>query len=82
MLILGIVVLGLVGFDRMPWEMMPEVDFPYITVVVAYPGAARSIGTGRDEGEREGEPGEDGGLSHRVRPRAKVRRSEAPSRPL
>ncbi|NLO73139.1 MAG: efflux RND transporter permease subunit [candidate division WS1 bacterium] len=40
MIILGIMVLGLVGLQRMPWDFFPEVDFPYIFVTVPYPGAA------------------------------------------
>ncbi|MFP4249326.1 MAG: efflux RND transporter permease subunit [Armatimonadota bacterium] len=39
MFVLGLVVLGLVGFDRMPWEESPDVDFPFVTVIVNYPGA-------------------------------------------
>ncbi len=39
MFVLGLVVLGLVGFDRMPWEQDPDVDFPFVTVIVTYPGA-------------------------------------------
>ncbi len=39
MFILGFIVLGLVGFDRIPWELAPDIEFPFVTVVVAYPGA-------------------------------------------
>ena len=39
MAILGIMVLGMVGFNRMPWDQFPKVDFPYIFVAVPYPGA-------------------------------------------
>ncbi len=47
MVVLGLVVLGLVGLGNMPWEMDPDVDFPFVTVVVTYPGA------GPDEIEEE-----------------------------
>ncbi|MBD3291914.1 MAG: hypothetical protein GF393_03255, partial [Armatimonadia bacterium] len=47
MVVIGLVVLGLVGLSGMPWEMDPEVDFPFVTVVVTYPGA------GPDEIEEE-----------------------------
>ncbi len=39
MFVLGLVVMGLVGLSRMPWEQNPDVDFPFVTVVVTYPGA-------------------------------------------
>lgn len=34
-----LVVLGLVGLSRMPWELFPKIDVPVVTVVVPYPGA-------------------------------------------
>jgi len=39
MLIGILLVLGLVGLSRMPWELFPDIDVPVVTVVVAYPGA-------------------------------------------
>ncbi len=39
MIILGIMVLGLVGYSRMPWDQFPKVDFPYLFITVPYPGA-------------------------------------------
>jgi HAE1 family hydrophobic/amphiphilic exporter-1 len=39
MIILGIMVLGLVGYSRMPWDRFPKVDLPYLFVTVPYPGA-------------------------------------------
>ncbi|MGC4044453.1 MAG: efflux RND transporter permease subunit [Armatimonas sp.] len=39
MLIGALIVLGLQGLKKMPAEQSPRVDFPYITVVTAYPGA-------------------------------------------
>ena len=40
MLTLGWVVLGLLGFSRLGTDLFPEVKFPFVTVVVPYPGAA------------------------------------------
>lgn len=39
MVILALVVLGYVGLSRMPWDLNPKVDFPFVTVTVPYPGA-------------------------------------------
>jgi HAE1 family hydrophobic/amphiphilic exporter-1 len=39
MVILGIMVLGFVGYSRMPWDQFPKIDFPYIFVNIPYPGA-------------------------------------------
>ncbi len=39
MLIGALIVLGLQGLKKMPAEKDPKVDFPFITVVTAYPGA-------------------------------------------
>ncbi|MFW6437554.1 MAG: efflux RND transporter permease subunit, partial [Armatimonadota bacterium] len=47
MVVLAAIVLGLVGLSGMPWEMEPDVDFPFVTVIVTYPGA------GPDEIEEE-----------------------------
>lgn len=40
MFILGLVVLGLTGLSRMPWDLNPKVDIPIVTVSVPYPGAS------------------------------------------
>ncbi len=47
MVVLAAIVLGLVGLSGMPWEMDPDVDFPFVTVIATYPGA------GPDEIEEE-----------------------------
>ncbi len=39
MIILGIMVLGLVGYSRMPWDQFPKIDFPYIFINIPYTGA-------------------------------------------
>ncbi|HEY3396555.1 MAG TPA: efflux RND transporter permease subunit [Armatimonadota bacterium] len=39
MVILGIMLMGLVGYTRMPWDQFPKVDFPYIFITMPYPGA-------------------------------------------
>lgn len=39
MIILGLMVLGLVGYSGMPWDQFPQVDFPYLFITVPYPGA-------------------------------------------
>lgn len=40
MFILGLLILGLVGLSRMPWDLQPKVDFPMVTVTIPYPGAS------------------------------------------
>ena len=40
MMILGLVVLGFRGFTLMQVERYPKVDFPFISVVVVFPGAS------------------------------------------
>lgn len=40
MVMLAIVVFGIFSFQRLPIEQMPDVDFPVVAVVVAYPGAS------------------------------------------
>ena len=42
MLILALVVLGLQGYTRMPAELNPKVDFPYVSVFTTYNGAGPS----------------------------------------
>ncbi len=39
MIILAVVLFGLVSFLRLPVDMMPEMDLPYVTVMCLYPGA-------------------------------------------
>ncbi len=39
MLISALMVLGLVSYSRLPVELFPNVDFPFVSVTVAYPGA-------------------------------------------
>lgn len=39
MIILGLMLLGLVGLSRMPWDLNPKVDIPIVSVTVPYPGA-------------------------------------------
>lgn len=40
MFILGLVIMGLVGLSKMPWDLQPKVDFPMVSVMVPYPGAS------------------------------------------
>ncbi|MBW7922694.1 MAG: efflux RND transporter permease subunit [Rubellimicrobium sp.] len=40
MVMVAILVFGLFSFSRLPIEQMPNVDFPVVAVVVAYPGAS------------------------------------------
>ena len=42
MVILALLVMGYVGLSRMPWDINPNVDIPYISVTVPYPGAGPS----------------------------------------
>jgi len=39
MLVSALVVLGLVSYSRLPVELFPSIDFPFVSVTVAYPGA-------------------------------------------
>ena len=39
MFVAGMMVMGLVGLGGMPWELMPDVDLPIVSIVVPYPGA-------------------------------------------
>ena len=39
MLIVGLIVLGLEGLSRMPWDLNPDIDIPVVSVTVPYPGA-------------------------------------------
>ncbi|NAZ36176.1 efflux RND transporter permease subunit [Rubellimicrobium sp. CFH 75288] len=40
MVMLAITIFGLVSYSRLPIEQFPDVDFPVVAVVVAYPGAS------------------------------------------
>ncbi len=40
MIVLSIITLGLIGYGTLPWDLMPNVDFPNISVTVIYPGAS------------------------------------------
>src|SRR3989338_4951520 len=40
MLTLGLIVIGIVSFMRMPQELFPPINFPQITIVTEYPNAA------------------------------------------
>ena len=40
MLIISLVVLGLVSFGRLGVDLFPEVEFPYVSVTTALPGAS------------------------------------------
>lgn len=39
MLIMALIVLGLQGYGKMPAELQPRVDFPFVSVFTTYPGA-------------------------------------------
>ena len=39
MVIMALLVLGFISYGRMPVELMPNVQFPFVTVITAYPGA-------------------------------------------
>lgn len=40
MVMLAMMVVGLFSYSRLPIEQLPDVDFPVVAVVVAYPGAS------------------------------------------
>jgi HAE1 family hydrophobic/amphiphilic exporter-1 len=40
MMVLSIITVGIVGFSRLAWDLMPNVEFPMLTVTVIYPGAS------------------------------------------
>ena len=40
MVMVAIMVFGIFSFQRLPIEQFPDIDFPVVAVVVAYPGAA------------------------------------------
>lgn len=39
MMIIGLLVLGLVSYNQMNVDLMPDVDFPFVVITTAYPGA-------------------------------------------
>lgn len=39
MVVLALVVLGLVSMSRVPVDLYPDIEFPWVTVVASYPGA-------------------------------------------
>src|ERR1700689_2941606 len=43
MLMLGLIVFGWIGFQRMGISMLPDVDFPLVTVTVSLEGAAPEV---------------------------------------
>jgi HAE1 family hydrophobic/amphiphilic exporter-1 len=40
MMVLSIITLGILGFNNLAWDLMPNVEFPSITTTVIYPGAS------------------------------------------
>jgi HAE1 family hydrophobic/amphiphilic exporter-1 len=40
MFIIALLILGLTGLKRMPWDLNPKVDFPMVSVTIPYPGAS------------------------------------------
>lgn len=40
MFIVALVIMGLVGLSKMPWDLNPQVDFPMVSVTIPYPGAS------------------------------------------
>ncbi|MCB0179927.1 MAG: efflux RND transporter permease subunit, partial [Anaerolineae bacterium] len=40
MAILGLVLMGYIGYTYLNVDRMPKVDIPYVTVAVVYPGAS------------------------------------------
>ncbi len=40
MIIVSIITLGIVGYSRLPVDMLPNIDFPVVTVITQYPGAS------------------------------------------
>ncbi len=39
MLFIAILVLGFISLQRLPLDLMPEMDFPSVTIITSYPGA-------------------------------------------
>ncbi|HNZ30433.1 MAG TPA: efflux RND transporter permease subunit, partial [Candidatus Goldiibacteriota bacterium] len=40
MMVLSIITLGFIGYVNLPVELMPNIEFPTISVSVVYPGAS------------------------------------------
>ncbi|MCE5300563.1 MAG: efflux RND transporter permease subunit [Spirochaetia bacterium] len=40
MIVFSVITLGLLGFSSLPWDLMPNVELPSMTVSVIYPGAS------------------------------------------
>ena len=40
MIILGLIVMGYMGYTRLQVDRMPKADIPFVTVAVIYPGAS------------------------------------------
>lgn len=40
MIVLSIITLGLLGYSNLAWDLMPNVDFPTVSVSIIYPGAS------------------------------------------
>jgi HAE1 family hydrophobic/amphiphilic exporter-1 len=40
MIVFSIITLGIIGYSSLPWDLMPNVDFPTVSVTVLYPGAS------------------------------------------
>ena len=40
MFILGVVLMGVVSFTRLPVDRLPNITFPFVSVNVGYPGAS------------------------------------------
>lgn len=40
MVFIGVLVLGIIAYRSLPRDVMPEIDFPTITVITIYPGAS------------------------------------------
>ncbi|HPN65416.1 MAG TPA: efflux RND transporter permease subunit, partial [Candidatus Goldiibacteriota bacterium] len=40
MMVLSIITLGFIGYINLPVELMPNIEFPTISVSVVYPGAS------------------------------------------
>lgn len=44
-----ILVLGIVSFQRMTTDLLPDMNLPYAIVITSYPGASPARGGGRDQ---------------------------------
>ena len=39
MMVVAVLVLGFVSWSRIPTDLYPDVEFPWVTVIAVYPGA-------------------------------------------